>query len=39
MCFNRYIKKAGKTYVRAFSKDDNIDETEKLISKINESLS
>ena len=35
----KITKKNNKTYVRAFSKDDNIDETEKLISKINESLS
>jgi outer membrane protein assembly factor BamC len=35
----KITKKNNKTYVRAFSKDGNIDETEKLISKINESLS
>ena len=35
----KITKKNNKTYVRAFSKDGNIDDTEKLISKINESLS
>ena len=35
----KITKKNNKTYVRAFSKGGNIDESEKLISKINESLS
>jgi len=35
----KITRKNNKTYVRAFSKDGNIDETERLISKINESLS
>ena len=35
----KIIEKNNKTYVRAFSKDDNIIESEKLISIINESLS
>ena len=35
----KITKKNNKTYVRAFSKDGNIVEAEKLISKINESLS
>ena len=35
----KIIEKNNKTYVRAYSKDGKIDEAEKLISKINESLS
>ena len=35
----KIIEKNNKTYVRAYSKDGKIDESEKLISKINESLS
>lgn len=35
----KIIEKNNKTYVRAFSKDDKIIESEKLISIINESLS
>ena len=35
----KITKKNNKTYVRAFSKGGNTDESEKLISKINESLS
>ena len=35
----KITEKNNKTYVRAFSKDGKIEEAEKLISKINESLS
>ena len=35
----KIIEKNNKTYVRAYSKDGKIEESEKLISKINESLS
>ena len=35
----RIIEKNNKTYVIAYSKDGKLDESEKLISKINESLS
>ena len=35
----KITKKNNKTYVRAYSKDGKIEEAEKLISKINESLS
>jgi outer membrane protein assembly factor BamC len=35
----KITKKNNKTYVRAYSKDDKIEEAEKLISIINESLS
>ena len=35
----KIIEKNNKTYVRAYSKDGKIEEAEKLISKINESLS
>ena len=35
----KITQKNNKTYVRAYSKDGKIDEAEKLISKINESLS
>jgi outer membrane protein assembly factor BamC len=35
----KITKKNNKTYVRAFSKDGKIEQAEKLISKINESLS
>jgi hypothetical protein len=33
------IQENNKTYVRAISKDGNIEESEQLLSKINESLS
>jgi outer membrane protein assembly factor BamC len=35
----KILEKNNKTYVRAYSKDGKIEESEKLISKINESLS
>ena len=35
----KILEKNNKTYVRAYSKDGKIEEAEKLISKINESLS
>ena len=35
----KITEKNNKTYVRAYSKDGKIEEAEKLISKINESLS
>ena len=35
----KITQKNNKTYVRAYSKDGKIEEAEKLISKINESLS
>jgi hypothetical protein len=35
----KIIEKNNKTYVRAYSKDGKIEDAEKLISKINESLS
>ena len=33
------IEENGKTFVRAISKNGNIEDSEKLLSKINESLS
>jgi hypothetical protein len=35
----KITKKNNKTYVRAYSKDGKIEESESLISKINEALS
>ena len=35
----KITEKNNKTYVRAYSKDGKIEDAEKLISKINESLS